>query len=309
MPAPADKSVARSGMRVLGDTLYNSDARAGGSLANRLKQLEEVTVSKFIVVVFPGEAQAYQGTRALKELHAEGSLTLYGIAVLAKDAKGDISTKEAADAGPLGTAVGALVGGLIGVIGGPAGAAAGLAGGALIGSLSDLFNYGIGQEFLSKVSAELAPGKAALIAEVAETWTIPLDTRMEAHGGTVLRTWRADVEDEQIEKEIAARRAELEQLKAEYAQARQETKAKLKAKLDQAKADLKRADGRAKAKLLAVDQETKAKIAALEKQLTDARDVAREKINQRIAALRADYDKRSAKLKQAWQLTKEALAA
>ena len=37
---------------------------------------------------------------------------------------------------------------------------------------------------------------------------VPLDTRMEALGGTVLRTWRADFEDEQIEHEIAARRAE-----------------------------------------------------------------------------------------------------
>ena len=35
----------------------------------------------------------------------------------------------------------------------------------------------------------------------------------------------------------------------------------------------------------------------------------RMKISQRVAALRADYEKRSAKLKQAWALTKEALAA
>lgn len=266
-------------------------------------------MNKFVVIVFPGETQAYQGTRVLMELHAEGSLTLYGMAVVAKDAKGVISTKEAADAGPLGTAVGALVGGLIGVIGGPAGAAAGAAGGALIGSLNDLFNYGVGADFLMNVSDELAPGKTALVAEVAENWTIPLDTRMEALGGTVLRTWRADFEDEQIEKEITARRAELEQLKAEFAQARQETKAKLKAKLDQAKADLEKAESRARAKLETLEKERKAKIAALEKQLTEARDDAKEKINQRIAALRADYERRAVKLKQAWQLTKEALAA
>jgi hypothetical protein len=34
-------------------------------------------MSKFSVVVFPGETQAYQGTRTLKELRVEGSLTLY----------------------------------------------------------------------------------------------------------------------------------------------------------------------------------------------------------------------------------------
>jgi hypothetical protein len=44
---------------------------------------------------------------------------------------------------------------------------------------------------------------------------------MEALGGIVLRTLRVDFEDEQIEKEIAARRADFEQLKAEYAQAKE----------------------------------------------------------------------------------------
>ena len=64
-------------------------------------------MSKFVVAVFPGENQAYEGTRALNALHAEGHLTLYSMAVVAKDGKGNVSTKDAADAGPLGTAVGA----------------------------------------------------------------------------------------------------------------------------------------------------------------------------------------------------------
>ena len=137
-------------------------------------------MSKFVVIVFPGESQAYQGTRALKELHAEGSLTLYGMAVISKDAQGSLSVKEAADAGPLGTAVGALVGGLVGVIGGPAGVLAGAAGGTVIGSFVDLFGYGVGADFVSKVSTELRPGKTAIVAEIAEYWTTPLDTRMQS---------------------------------------------------------------------------------------------------------------------------------
>ena len=71
-------------------------------------------MSKFVVIVFPSEAQTYQGTRALKDLHTEGNLTLYGMAVTAKDAQGKLEVKDAVDAGPLGTAVGALVGGLVG---------------------------------------------------------------------------------------------------------------------------------------------------------------------------------------------------
>ena len=123
-----------------------------------------VQMSKFVVIVFPGESQAYQGTRALNELHAEGSLTVYGMAVISKDAQGSLSVKEAADAGPLGMAVGALVGGLVGVIGGPPGVLAG----AVIGSFVDLFSYGVGADFVSKVSTELRPGKTAIVAEYGE---------------------------------------------------------------------------------------------------------------------------------------------
>ena len=220
-----------------------------------------------------------------------------------------ISIKDAADSGPLGTAVGALVGGLIGVIGGPVGLAAGATAGTLVGSLFDIVNYGVGEDFVMEVSQELAPGKTAVIAEIDETWTTPLETRMQALGGTVLRTWRADFEDEQIAKEVAAEKAEFEQLRAEYAQASGEAKAKLKAKLDQAKADLNQAEARLQARIDALKKEADAKVAALEKQVSEAQADAKEKIRQRIAAMRADYEARSAKLKQAWALTKEALAA
>ena len=245
-------------------------------------------MSKFVVIVFPGKSQAYQGTRALKELHAEGSLTAYGMAVISKDAQGKLSIKEAADAGPLGMAVGALVGGLVGVIGGPAGVLAGAAGGTVIGSFVDLFGYGFGADFISKVSTELRPGKTAVVAEIAEYWTTPLDTRMQSLNGTVLRTWRADFEDEQIGQEIAARNADLEQLHAEYAQASAETKAKLKVKVEQAKAELEQAQKRVKDRLDTLEKEINAKVAALEQQVTKAQADAREKIKQRMAAARAD---------------------
>ncbi len=266
-------------------------------------------MSKFVVVVFPNEARAYDGRRALNELHADGSLTLYGTAVVAKDAKGSFAVKEAADIGPLGTAIGVLVGGLVGLIGGPAGMAAGVMGGTVLGSLADVINYGVGEDFVTKISGKLAPGKTAIIAEIDETWTTPLDTRMEALGGTVLRTWRADFEDDQIAKEVAAEDADFVQLQAEFAQANAETKAKLKAKLDQAKANLKQADARLQARIDALNKEGDAKVAAMEKQVAEAQAGAKEKIRQRIATMRADYAARSAKLKQAWALTKQALAA
>jgi uncharacterized membrane protein len=265
-------------------------------------------MSKFVIVVFPSGTQAYDGMRALNDLHVEGSLSVYGMAVLSKDAQGRLSINEAAEAGPLGMAVGALVGALVGLIGGPASVLAGAAGGTAIGSVVDLFGYGVGVDFVSKVAAELAPGKTAIVAEIAEHWTAPLDTRMEALGGTVLRTWRDDFEDEQTAREIAASEADLEQLRAEYAQATADAKARLETKVVQAKVNLERAQQRLETRLGTLEREANAKIAALEQQVAKARADARETIKQRIAALRADYDVRSAKLKQAWTLTKEALA-
>ncbi len=266
-------------------------------------------MSKFVVVIFPNEAKAYEGTRALKELHAEASLAVYGMAVVTKGADGKLTVKEAADTGPLGMGVGALVGGLIGLLGGPAGAAMGIGVGALIGSLGDLFNMGVGTDFLDKVSKELSPGKAAIVAEVAEDWVTPLDTRMGAIGGTVVRELRMDFEDEMIEKDVKARKAEIAQLKEEVSHASAEAKAKLTARINEAHAKLKNASDRMEAQISRQQQETDAKIKVLQEQAAKAKANAKAKIDQRISELRADHERRSVKLKQAWKLTKEALAA
>lgn len=266
-------------------------------------------MSRFVVVVFTNEAQAYEGTRALRDLHAEGSLTVYGMAVVSKDAEGKLAVRDAAEPGPLGTVVGALAGGLIGLLAGPTGLVAGSVGGTLIGSVVDILNLGVGADFVARVSQELAAGKCAVIAEVSEIWTTPLDTRMEAVGGTVFRTWRADFEDEQIAKEISARKADWEQMREEYAASGAEVKTKLKAKLDEARASLEASQRRLDAKLASLDKELKAKVTAMEQQVASARANARENIKQRIAALQSDYQTRSDKLKQAWALTKQALAA
>ena len=78
-----------------------------------------------IVVIFDNEKQAYEGSKVFKELDAEDSITLYANAVIAKDANGKLTVKQAADQGPLGTGVGLFTGALLGLPGGPAGVAVG----------------------------------------------------------------------------------------------------------------------------------------------------------------------------------------
>jgi len=263
-------------------------------------------MSKFIVAIFPDETKAYEGSRSFRELDAEGSLTLYGLAVIAKDANGKLSVKQAADDSLVGTGVGALVGALIGLLGGPVGAAIGFGSGALLGSLRDLYVLGVSSEFLDKMSQELTPGKTAVVAEVSEDWVTPLDTRMQAIGGVVVREWRSEVEGELARENAAAAKAELAQLKAEYAQARDENKAKLQARIDEVQAKAQAASDRLKSRIDQFEQEAGAKITLLEQRADKAKGEAKAKLDLRISELRADHERRSGKLKQAWSLTREA---
>src|SRR5262249_61756464 len=104
-------------------------------------------MDKMIVVVFDTETKAYQGSRALAELHREGSLAVYSAAVIAKDAAGRVSTRQGTDQGPVATALGMATGALIGALGGPAGCAPGPAtgpgGGAVGGYVKELDRPGV----------------------------------------------------------------------------------------------------------------------------------------------------------------------
>lgn len=265
-------------------------------------------MSKLVVTTFDSEAKAYEGTRALNELHAQGDLTLYGMAVITKDAGGKLSVKEGPDA-LAGTAVGSLVGALVGVLGGPAGVIVGMTTGMLLGSISDLLDIGVGADFLDKVSRDLAPGKAAVIAEVDEDWVTPLNTRMEAIGASVEREWRSDFEEVEIEKDTAARKAELAQLKAELAQSGAEAKAKLRTRIKEVRAKLGELSNEAQTKSQKLEKDVNAKISALNDQIAKANAQNKARIKERLVELRADHDRRVAKLKQAGALIKEALAA
>lgn len=248
-------------------------------------------MSNFIVVIFPAEAQADGGRKALQELEDEGTLAIHGMALIHKGTDGKVSMKGEANEAPLGTAVGAVVGGLIGLLGGPIGLAAGAAGGAFLGYSVDAFNYGVGMEFVEEVSRHLTPGKSALVAEVNEFWTVGFDLRMEALGGIVVRQWRLDVERGLIENEIQARNAELSQLKAEYEQARDEHKLRLEIRIEVAEAKLKAALEREKAKVETLKKEADAKIKALQKQAAAASQETRPAIEQRVAEIQAESEK------------------
>jgi uncharacterized membrane protein len=264
-------------------------------------------MNKVVVVVFGDEKRAYEGSRAMQDLHREGSITLYGDAVITKDPSGKASVRKADDPGPEGTLIGLLVGSLAGLVGGPVGLGVGAGTGTLIGAAFDLTRFGIGSDFVTEVEEFLLPGHAAVIAEIDEVWQTPLDTRMEALNGRVFRRSRIQVEDAYYEKEFAAFEAELDSLEAELEKASAKQKAKLEAKVQETRRKLTAKQQELKARTEAVKREGEAKIESLKAQIATVHSEQKERLTKRLEEVRVEYRERTAKLEQAWKLTKAAL--
>ena len=228
-------------------------------------------MDRMLVVVFEDEGNAYEGKKALLRLDAEGSISVYAYAVLVKHADGVTTLKQSDDYGPLGTLVGTSLGSLIGLLGGPAGLAIGAATGAVTGGAFDLNNARIGDEFIDDVTRLLSPGKIAVVAEIEEDWTTPVDTRMEALGGSVVRRALSDVEHRVNSEEIAAMKADLAQLKAEHAKAHAERKQKLQSKIDELNAKIQAHVQKAKDGIDSAKRQAEAKIQHLKTKAAAAR--------------------------------------
>jgi uncharacterized membrane protein len=190
-------------------------------------------MDRMLVVVFDNESKAYEGKKALLQLDGEGSIGVYAYAVIAKQADGTTKIKQGDDDGPIGTLVGTSLGSLIGLIGGPAGLAVGATVGAASGSIFDLHNVRIGEDFIDDVTKALSTNKVAVVAQVDEEWTTPVDTRMEALGGQVYRRALSAVTDTANQEELTAMKADLAQYKAELAQSKADRHAKLQDKINQ----------------------------------------------------------------------------
>jgi uncharacterized membrane protein len=217
------------------------------------------TVDRMLVVVFDSEPKAYEGKRALLQLESEGSIVVYAGAVIAKNAAGDVTVKQSNDSGPLGTLVGTSLGSVIGLLGGPTGVAIGALAGMVAGSTADLNNARIGDDFIDDVAKKLTPTKFAMVAEIQENWTTPVDSRMEAIGGTVFRRALSAVKDMVDDEDTAAMKADLAQLKAEHAKARADWKGKLQEKINQLDTKIQARLEKAKERRQAAEQRAKAK--------------------------------------------------
>lgn len=180
----------------------------------------------------------------------------------------------------------------MGLLGGPAGLLIGAGAGVFIGSIVKLGHAGVTDEFVQDVTKAMTPGKAAVVADIAEDWVTPVDTRMEELGGVIFRRARTEVRHLQHDRDAAAHRAEIEQLKAERAQARSDRLAKIDARIDSLRKKLEDALERERSNMLLRQKQREARIRALQAKADQSQGEIRQRLEARIAELRRDYEEK-----------------
>jgi chromosome segregation ATPase len=131
--------------------------------------------------------------------------------------------------------------------------------------------------------------------------------RIAALGGSVLSRVRREIADGDVERDVAALRAELASLRAELASAPDEHRDHIEERIDAVRTKLRGSQQRARALLDALSQESEAKIAWLEARAARAHGEPRERLEARIAEMRSRFQRRGEKVCQAWVVARQAL--
>jgi uncharacterized membrane protein len=155
-----------------------------------------------IIATFENRNQAYEAAREIDKL-GDDVIHVQAGAIVEKDLLGNVTWLDSKDlTGPWGTiggaAGGALLGALVGTLAGPAGtmtgaqvgaaaAATGTVLGGTMGATVDLADTGLKEDYIDAVTGRLLPGHAALVAEVDEYSTQPVDEAVWRHGGVIFR--------------------------------------------------------------------------------------------------------------------------
>jgi len=233
-------------------------------------------MDRMLAAVFDSEWKAYEADKALRQLDDDGSIIVYEHAVVVKNPDGTTTVREGEGFTPYRTLVGTLLGSFIGLLGGPAGLAIGAAAGFVGGATIDLDKVRIGNDFIDDVAQALLPNKVAVVADIEEDLTTPVDTRMETIGGTVFRRALSEAKHTIHEEHIAAIKADLAQMKAEHAAAHAERKAKLQEKINQLDSKLQAQLQKAKERREAAEREAQAKAELLKAKAAAAKAKAAE---------------------------------
>jgi len=263
-------------------------------------------MNNILVSVFPTDATAETGLRALKGLHETGDITLFASTVIAKDDQGKVATRESSDPGPVGTVVGIVTGALVGSLGGPVGVMFGAYVGGGAGLLFDMFNVGIGSDVLDDIGKQMKPGSVAIVADIDEDSTTAIDSTYQPLGAVSYRGNAGEAIDDTLNRQVDEADAEFNELKAEVRDANSEAKAAIETKLEAQAHKLDELGKAVEVRLGQLDGDLKTRVATLDAQRHTAAAQHKADIDSRIAEAKSDYELRRQKLQHAHELTAQA---
>jgi len=246
-------------------------------------------MDRMIVAVFDPPTRAVDGQYALRRLDDASSIALYASALIDKAADGELKVRQQNGDAGIATLSGSAIGAIIGLLGGPVGVALGAGAGGLVGRLSELDTARIDADFLDDVGSVLAPGHSAVVAEVDEDWTAPVDDAVEALGGLVLRRTLAYDTETQAQRSIDALKKDHALLRAELAVASPGCRQRLQVRIAAAEARLARKHAESKARREAIRRQADARLAALRAKATKVSGDVKAKQEERILAVERAY--------------------
>ncbi|MCE8523867.1 hypothetical protein KBY24_03325 [Ruegeria pomeroyi] len=162
--------------------------------------------------------------------------------------------------------------------------------GSAMGVVYDVDTSEVDFAAFNEVQRGLEPGQTCLVAAVDETWTAPIDTRMQALGGTVIHKPRYSVADAHYEAEARA-------LEAHLLQAHSDNKAAIKARSDATKAKIEANNARIDARIDQMNADLDARLDAIDARIEDASKKTRQTLAAQKARLKADHEARVARLR------------
>jgi uncharacterized membrane protein len=162
-------------------------------------------MDNYVAIVVEDDAKASEGLHSLWKLDSSEEITVHGAAVIHRDKYGYVDVATKATNPGLRTAIGVGIGALLGALAGPIGAAAGAtiaagtaagigaAAGGVAGLTADMVKSDEHDQAAFETTLELPRGSSAIIAEVTEAWTTPVDDLAKSIGGKVYRRSKSEL--------------------------------------------------------------------------------------------------------------------
>lgn len=169
-----------------------------------------------IVASFKEEKKAIDALHALIQAESLGDITIYEKIIVRKKAGVDFEILKEDTADGWRMLAGMGIGSLLGLIGGPVGFIFGLYTGTAVGALAELGHYDFAEDFIGKIENKMGEGTTSIIAAIDEDNSVFVDTCLKPFDAVILRSnvdfvydKYVDEQIEEIDEEIADKRAHL----------------------------------------------------------------------------------------------------